>query len=255
VPVALVTGASSGIGRGLALRLAHEGWAVGLLARRREPLDELAAEIRARGGTAEPLVCDVGDRAAVLRAAGECARALGPVDLLVANAGGSENTFANRLDGAEVEQVMRVNFLGAVYSAESVLPAMLARRSGHLVVIGSLAGFGGLPLSAAYCGAKAALMDFFEALRLDLRGSGVDVTVIAPGYVRTPLTDRNLHTMPFRVELEPALDVMMDAIRARRRLVMFPWQLAWPRWIAQILPRAVYDRLASRLRREKRPSP
>ena len=254
-PVAFVTGASSGLGRGLALRLAREGWAVGLAARRRDALESVVAEIGASGGRAAAFPCDVGERASVHEAAARCARTLGPVDLLVANAGVSENTFVRSFDAVAAEAILRVNFLGAIYAVEAVLPAMLERGRGQLVAVGSLVGLGGLPLSAAYSASKAALMDFFEALRVDLAGTGVAVTVIAPGYIRTPLTDRNAHPMPFLMDVDDAVDVMLRAIRSRRRLAMFPWQLAWPRWMAQVLPRGLYDRVMGRLRREKRPAP
>ena len=254
-PVAFVTGASSGLGRGLALRLAREGWAVGLAARRRDALEAVVAKIGTAGGRAAAFPCDVGECASIHEAVARCARALGPVELLVVNAGVSENTVVRSFDAAGVEAILRVNFLGAVYAVEAVLPAMLERGRGHLVAVGSLAGLGGLPLSAAYSASKAALMDFFEALRMDLQDTGVAVTVIAPGYVRTPQTDRNAHPMPFLMDADEAVDLMLRAIRSRRRLAMFPWQLAWPRWIAQVLPRGLYDRVIRRLRREKRPAP
>lgn len=252
MPVALVTGASSGLGRALALRLAADGWSVGLAARRRMEIDAVEAAIRARGGAAVALACDVSDRASVHAAARACADAFGPIELLVANAGVSSNTSAGSLDAVEVERLVRINYLGSVYAVEAVLPAMRARGVGHLVAIGSLAGLGGLPLSAAYAASKAAQMDFFESIRVDLRGSGIAVTVIAPGYVRSPMTDRNRFPMPYMVELDDAIERIVRAIRRRDRLVLFPWQLAWLRWLAQIFPRAVYDAMAARLRRDKR---
>jgi short-subunit dehydrogenase len=211
--------------------------------------------VRARGGTAHAIPCDVADRESVHIAVAACAAALGPIDLLVANAGVSENTHAASLDAREVERLVRVNYLGSVYAVEAVLPDMLARRSGHLVAVGSLAGLGGLPLSAAYSASKAAQMDFFEALRIDLRGKGVAVTVVAPGYVRSPMTDRNRFPMPFMVEQDTAIERIARAIDRRERLAIFPWQLAWIRWVAQIFPRSLYDAIASRLRREKRNDP
>ena len=252
MPVAFVTGASSGLGRGLALRLAADGWAVGLAARRASDLEAVADEIRARGGSALVAPCDVADRDAVHRAVAVCVAGLGPIDLLVANAGVSSNTSAGELDGADVERLVRINYLGSVYAVEAVLPAMLARRAGQLVAVGSMAGLGGLPLSAAYCASKAAQMDFFEALRVDLRRSGVAVTVVAPGYVRSAMTDRNQFPMPYMVELDDAVERIVRAIRRRERMVLFPWQLGWLRWIAQVFPRALYDAMAGRLRREKR---
>lgn len=217
--VALITGASSGLGRGLALRLARDGYGVGLAARRKERLAEVAGEIEAAGGRAAVLPCDVSVRDEVRAAVAECRDALGGVDLLVANAGVSENTFPDRLDALEVERIHRINFFGAVYAVEAVLPSML-----H---------------------------NFLESLRIDLRDTGVDVTVIAPGYVRTPMTDVNEYSMPFLMDLDDAVERMHRAIRRRKRAAHFPGPLAAFAWIAQILPAGLYDWIGSRMRREK----
>jgi len=251
-PVAFITGASSGLGHGMARRLAREGYAVAVTARRLPELEVLAREIRGEGGEAIPLALDVSDRAAVGEAVAACTRELGPVELLVANAGISEQTGARELSAEAVERVMRVNFLGAVYAAEAVLPGMLARDRGQLVAVGSLAGYGGLPLTAAYSASKGALHNFFESLRVDLRGTGVDVTFITPGYVKSPLTDRNAHPMPFLVETDDAVDRMVRAILRRDPLLTFPFPLAAATWLAQILPARLYDRIASGVRREKK---
>jgi short-subunit dehydrogenase len=199
------------------------------------------------------LPCDGSDRLEGKQAVARCQETLGPVDLLVANAGLSVNTRVDAFDVLGVERVIQVNLMGAVYAAESVLPGMLDRGRGHIVAVSSIAGFGGLPMSAAYSASKAGMTNFFESLRIDLRGSGVAVTVIHPGFVRTPMTDHNRHAMPFLMELDPALDLMMDAIRKRKKSVAFPWQLATVAWSARILPRAAYDWMASRVDRRKAP--
>src|SRR3990172_6474290 len=196
--VAFITGASSGLGAGLARRLAtKEGYAVALAARRGDRLESLVGEIRAGGGVASAYACDVRDRGQLCAAVEAAVAELVPVDLLVANAGISVMTVPEALDAAQVENVMATNFFGAVYATEAVLPSMLARGSGHLVAVGSLTGYGGLPRTAAYSASKGALHNFFESLRVDLRGTGVDVTVITPGYVKTELTVKNLHPLPF----------------------------------------------------------
>ena len=251
--VAFITGASSGLGAGLARHLAlRGGYAVALAARRVQRLDSLVQEIRGGGGTAVAYECDVRDRVQV-RTAVEAAEAeLGPVDLMVANAGISGMTLAHALDVAQVENIMSTNFFGAVYATEAVLPSMLARGSGHLVAVGSLTGYGGLPKTAAYSASKGALHNFFESLRVDLRDTGVDVTVVTPGYVRTEMTAKNAHPMPLLVELDDAVALMVDAIAKRRKLLAFPRPLFGAVWFAQVLPSRVYDWLASRIRREKR---
>ncbi len=249
--VALVTGASSGIGRALALALAGDGWAVGLAARSEGALRELEERIRGAGGQAVALVCDVTSRASVHGTVDACRRALGPVDLLVANAGVSGNTRVETLDADRVERVLKVNFLGAVYGVEAVLPEMLERGSGHLVAVSSLTAAGGLPLSAAYGASKAAMSTFFESLRIDLRPRGVAVTVVEPGYVETPLTAKNDHPMPFLMEADEAAKRILGAIRRREPHLAFPLPMAALARLGRVLPRGLYDALASRMRREK----
>jgi short-subunit dehydrogenase len=251
--VAFVTGASSGLGRGLALRLARDGYAVGLTARRKVRLQEAAEEIRAAGGVAGVFPSEVAQRAAVLEAIKRCESELGPVDLLVANAGMSINTRIDVFDSREVERVIRINLLGAVYATEGVLAGMVERGRGQIVAVSSIAGFGGLPMSAAYSASKAGLTNFFESLRIDLRGTGVYVTVITPGFVKTAMTGHNRHAMPFLMELDPALDRMMNAIRKRKKSLAFPWPLAAVAWTARILPRAAYDWVAGKVDRRKSP--
>ncbi|HEX9885971.1 MAG TPA: SDR family NAD(P)-dependent oxidoreductase [Longimicrobiales bacterium] len=250
-PVAFVTGASSGLGRGLALRLARDGYAVGLAARRREVLERLAGEIRAGGGAAAACPCDVSRHDQVREAVAVCVAGLGAVDLLVCCAGVGEVTDARELSVDVVERAMRVNFLGSVHAVAEVLPGMLERGSGHLVGIGSQAGYGGLLKGSAYSASKGALHNFFESVRLDLRGTPVDVTFITPGWVRTPLTDRNLHRMPFLMELDDAVERMARAIRLRKPLLTFPRPLSTLVWIGQVFPARLYDALASRVRRDK----
>lgn len=235
----------------MALRFARDGYSVGLAARREGRLKGVAENIVRAGGRAGVFPCDVGDHAQVLDAVKKCEAELGPVDLLIANAGLSVNTRVEAFDAAEVEKVLRINLLGAIYATEAVLAGMLARKSGQIVAVSSIAGIGGLPLSAAYSASKAGMTNFFESLRIDLRGTGVDVTVIKPGFVKTPMTDHNRHTMPFLMELDPAVEVMAKAIRQRKKSLTFPWPLGAVAGAARFLPRPAYDWIAGRVDRRK----
>ena len=252
VGVAFVTGASSGLGAGLSKRLARAGWAVALAARRKPLLDALAGEIEADGGRALVCPCDVSDRDDVHAAVARTVESLGPVDLLVANAGISERTYVDAFDAELVERIARVNFLGAVYAVEAVLPGMLERDRGQLAAIGSIAGLGPLPKTAAYSASKGALHNFFGSLRIDLRRTGVAVTVVSPGYVRTAITARNPHPMPFLMDLDDAVDRIYGAIVRRRAAVAFPAPLAAFAWAGRLLPARWYDALAARVRRDRR---
>lgn len=242
-PVAFVTGASSGIGRAVAVRLAQEGYAVGLAARREERLGEVAADIDDYHGAASVHRCDVSDPGQVVAAVAACRVALGPIDLVVANAGIGARTWAADLDAGQVERVMAVNFMGAVHVVECVLPEMLRRGSGHLVAVASLAGLNGIPGRAAYSASKAAMIAFFESLRPELRRAGVATTVVNPGFVRTEMTAADDQPRPFIMEVDAAADRIVQAVLAKRSSVAFPWQLAPATMLARALPRRWYDRL------------
>lgn len=253
--VTLVTGASSGIGRSLARRLAARGAAVAVLARREELLASLVDEIESDGGRSLAVVCDVTDRRAMHEAVTRVESALGPVDRLVANAGGGDETHVERFDAAEVEAIVRLNLLGVAYGVEAVLPGMLERRAGHLVVVSSLAAYRGLPRGAAYSAAKAGVTNLMEGLRIELRPRGVDVSVLLPGFVRTRTgTRKPKKSKPFRLELEVATARMERAILARRPRDAFPWPLALAAGLGRMLPAPLYDRLFSAAAQRLRPA-
>lgn len=240
-PVCFITGASSGLGRGLALRMSEEGYAMGISARRVDRLESLAREIRARGGKVAVCPADVADREGLSEAIRKCEAELGPVELLIANAGVSTYAHPEELDAREVERIMRINFLGAVTATEGVLKGMLARGRGQIAVVSSLASFQGLLLHGSYCASKAAMNGFFESLRLDLAGKGIAVTIITPGFVKTEMTAHNRYPMPFLMDLDPALDTMVQGIRKRKRLVRFPRPLSTVTWWFRVLPRGLFD--------------
>jgi len=223
---AVVTGASSGIGRALAKRLAAEGCRVGLTARRRDELESLAGEITAAGGTAAFAVANVADRQQTIEAIRELAERLGPVDLLIANAGVGAPTLLDPVNVADVEKQFRVNVLGVVYSIEAVLPDMLRRRRGHLAAVSSLGAYKGLPGESAYCASKAAVNVYLEGLRIHLRDKGVAVTALCPGFVKTAMTDVNEFKMPWLLTADEAARRIMRALRRRPAVYNFPWQMA-----------------------------
>ena len=244
--VVLITGASSGIGRGLAIELAKRGAAVGLLARRAEELAEIVKEIEATGGRAIALPADVTDVDAVSKAADQLRAEFGPIEVLIANAGIGGSKSAAQLSAVDVTKIINVNVVGVVNSATTVIPEMVARRQGQIVFISSLAAYRGLPKSAAYCASKAAVSAFAESLRVDLRGSGVEVTIIHPGFIKTPLTAGRQAQMPWLMELDDAVKKMVKAIEARKKSYAFPWQLATIVRVSMLLPIPLYDRVIAR---------
>jgi short-subunit dehydrogenase len=223
--VAVITGASSGIGLALARTLASEGCKVGLVARRRERLADLDAQIEKSGGTAAVAVADVAERSQAVAAIHDLAARLGPVDLLIANAGVGAPTTVEPFNVGDIEKQFRVNVLGVVYSLEAVLPQMLQRRRGHVAAISSLAAYKGLPGESAYTSSKAAVNVFMEGLRVQLRSKGIAVTTICPGFIKTPMTEVNEFKMPWLLTAEEAARRIVRALKRKRKVYNFPWQM------------------------------
>jgi short-subunit dehydrogenase len=234
--IAIVTGASSGIGRALAKVLAADGCKVGLVARRRDQLESLAAEIAAAGGTAAVGVADVSDREQTLAAIAELSARLGPVDLLIANAGVGAPTLLNPFNVADVEKMFRVNVFGVVYALEAVLPDMLKRGRGHVAAVSSLAAYKGLPGESGYSSSKAAVNNYMEGLRIQLRNRGIAVTTICPGFVKTPMTEVNDFKMPWLLEADDAARRIVRALKRKKKIFNFPWQLSLLMKATALLP-------------------
>jgi len=242
--IAMITGASSGIGRGLAVEIARRGAKVGLVARRSDVIDEVVREIQAAGGKALALPADVQSDGSMRAAADKLRAGLGPIDVLIANAGIGPTRDAANFSAEEVSEVINVNVIGASNSVAAVIPEMVARGSGQLVAISSLAAYRGLPRSAAYCASKAAVSAFFESLRLDLAPRGIDVTIIHPGFIKTPLTTGREANMPFLMELDDAVGKIVRAVEKRQKRYSFPWQLATIVRAGMLMPIWMYDKIS-----------
>ncbi len=239
--VTFITGASSGIGRSVAKRLAAEGDLVAVVARRKILLDSLVTEIEHVGGKALAIQCDVTITADVIAAVKQVENTLGPIDRLVANVGGGKRTFVDTFQTSHISEVMTLNLVATSNCIEAVLPGMLDRGAGHIVATGSLASYRGLPGAAGYSAAKAAITNMMESLRIDLRPRGIDVTLLLPGFIRTnPLSKKK---RPFEMELEDATSRIVRAIKLRKGRHAFPAPLAILVGIGRLLPSGLYDRL------------
>ncbi len=225
---ALVTGASSGIGRLLALRFARAGARVALVSRRADLLAALAADIRGHGGEALVLPCDVADRGQVFAAAQRALDQFGGIDLLVNNAGYGHHRRFLDWDLDDMERMMRVNYLGALYWTKALLPPMVERRRGWIVFVASVGGKLGVPEESAYAASKFAMVGLAEALSLEVEDSGVHVLTVCPGTIRTDFFDEEaLARMPpvsrrMMVEPETLVDAIIKALAKGKHEITFP---------------------------------
>ena len=246
-----LTGASSGLGEAIARHYAGNGATVGLFARRPEELARLAAALAP--ATVATYPGDVRDAQALANAAADFIARYGAPDVVIANAGVSRGTLTDEPEDIPAfRAVFETNVLGMVHTFAPFMAAVRAARSGALVGIASVAGFRGLPGSGAYSGSKAAVIAYLESLRVELRGSGVSVVTICPGFVRTPMTDKNPYPMPFLLAPEKAASLIAQAIERRRRFYVLPWQMALLGRVLRCAPRALYDRVLANRKRKPR---
>ncbi len=245
--VVFITGASSGIGSELARELAKHGAILGLLARRIDELETLKNECEKLGAKARTFAVDVTDKNALHQAAQQLRDEFGKIDILIANAGiGGNAVHASKLEAEKFAQVVNINLIGAANSVTAVLPQMYERKRGSLVAISSLAAYGGLPKSASYNASKAGMSAFFESLRIDLMESGVDVTIVHPGFIKTPLTAGRDAKMPFLMELNDAVQIIIRGIEQKKKNIAFPFPLAQLVRLARFFPLSLYDYIIKR---------
>ena len=234
MPRAIITGASSGIGAAMAREFSRRGYALALLARRAELLDQLAGELP----DTVAIPCDVTDSAAVH----DAVKRAGPIDVAIANAGVGITGYASKIiDEAEV--MMRVNYFGMIYLFGAVVPAMIERGAGRFAGIASIAGLRGLPSASGYSASKAAMQAFLESARGELAPLGIRVTTVNPGFIATAMTEKNTFRMPFLMQADAAARIIVDGIERGARIVEFPRPMSMAMRFARLLPSAVYDRV------------
>lgn len=242
----LVTGATSGIGQALAQRYARPGRTLILQGRDAGRLEAVAAECTARGATAIPFAADLLalDRYTAGLAAIASER---PIDLAIVNAGISSADRGAGESWKDIERVIDVNIRAAMATAATVVPAMRARGRGQIAFVSSLAAWHGLPLTPAYCASKAALKAYAEALRPSLAAHGIAVSVVLPGFVKTPMSDAFPGTKPFMISAEEAAARIERGLAANRARIAFPQPLAFGAWLLAVLPAPLSQRLVRRL--------
>lgn len=241
-----ITGASSGIGAALAKYYAAQGAVLGLVGRDHARLTALGLEGRCYS-------LDVRDSEALRLAAEDFIAHFGVPDIVIANAGVSCGTLTELAeDISAFKAVMDINVLGMMHTFHPFIKAMKSAGQGQLVGIASVAGLRGLPGASAYSASKAAAISYLESLRVELQDSGIDVTTICPGYIRTPMTDVNKYRMPFLMEVDKAAHVIAMIIQRKQRFAIFPWQMSLIGRLMRLLPARLWDWVMKRAPRKPR---
>ncbi|HEV7210994.1 MAG TPA: SDR family NAD(P)-dependent oxidoreductase [Blastococcus sp.] len=238
-----ITGASSGIGAALARELADRGASVAISARNEEKLRAVA------GDRMYVVPVDVTDRAATVAAGAAVREALGGLDVAVLNAGTWSRFHVEQWDSQAFADHLQTNLMGTVHALEAVVPTMLAEGRGRIVGTASVAGYRGMPGSEAYGATKAALLNLFEALRGSLAPRGVVVQTVSPGFVRTPMTDRNTFPMPFLISAEAAATAIADGIGKDKAEVVFPFPMMLTMKAARLVPTRAWTAMTAVLAR------
>jgi NAD(P)-dependent dehydrogenase (short-subunit alcohol dehydrogenase family) len=243
--VVWITGAGKGIGRALAHRYAADGWTVAASARTEGDL--LALQDDCASGTIRAFPLDITDSAAVDAAVTRIEEELGPIDLAILNAGNHRPLNANDFDIDVFRTLVETNLMGTVNCLAPLVPRLIERESGHIAVVASLAGYRGLPTAAAYGATKAGVINMCESLRPDLAQYNVRLSLINPGFVRTPLTDQNDFPMPFLISAEKAAEYVMQGLRRNAFETAFPWRFAVMMKALKILPDRLFFALTRRM--------
>ncbi len=248
-----ITGASSGIGQALALRFHRAGYRLALVARRVHEIETWAAAQQLPADSYSIYSADVSDTASIVAAAQDCLVRQGLPDVVIANAGISVGVdTAVRSDLEVIQRTFATNNIGMAATFHPFIDAMVARGSGTLVGIGSVAGIRGLPGHGAYCASKAAVISYCESLRGELRPLGVRVVTVCPGYVDTPLTQRNRYSMPFLMQPEDFAEQAYRTIRAGVSYRVIPWQMGVVAKLLRLLPNPLFDRVLAGRPRKRR---
>jgi short-subunit dehydrogenase len=248
-----ITGASSGIGQALALTYYQAGYKLALVARRVSEIESWASQHKISSDNHKIYSANVADIDSIVAAGKACIAAQGLPDVVIANAGisvGVDSSIREDLD--QLAQTFATNNIGLAATFHPFIDGMLQRKSGKLVGIGSVAGIRGMPGHGAYCGSKAAVINYCESLRGELRDSGVQVVTICPGYIKTPMTEKNSYPMPFLMEVDDFAKQSFAKIEAGSSYNVIPWQMGVVAKLLRVLPNALFDKaLAGRGRKAR----
>ena len=244
--VVVLTGASSGIGYHLAKLLPKENCFLALIARRKNILSELVNEICNQNNRVKAYQCDVGKLDEVQSTFEQIKKDFGRIDIAILNAGISSRTDIADYSSAQAKEIFDINTLGIVNCVEQVLPNFIQRKDGMIVGVSSLAESRGFPKSGFYNASKSAASLLLESLRIELKPYKIKVITVKPGFVRTPLTDKNKFHMPFLMDAEKAVNIIISGIKKEKKIIQFPLPTVIGAKLFKIMPNWLFDRIMSK---------
>lgn len=240
----IITGASSGLGTALAMEYAKTGNILHLQGRNAGRLNKISESCRVRGATVYPQIIDVVDAISMQNWI-QFADSIAPLDLLIANAGISAGTGGNGESSEQIRKIFATNIDGVINSVQPIIPLMQKRKSGQIAIMSSLAGIRALPGSPAYSASKACIRYYGESIRSNLLKCGISVSVICPGYIKTPMTEVNNFYMPFIMSAEKAAKIISQRLARGQGRIAFPLALYLPLWFLSCLSPRITDPLFS----------
>jgi short-subunit dehydrogenase len=246
--VVLITGASTGIGKAIAVKLLEKNCKLVLAARRTELIEEYLRQSPTTNHQSLIVKCDVTNKEEVVSAYKQIKEKFGKVDIAILNAGAGHRVTVENYDSRFAEETFGTNIFGIVYWVEQLLPDFVKRKDGIIVGVSSLADNRGFSGSGFYCASKAAATIYLEGLRVEVKRYGIKVITVRPGFVKTPMTEKNEFKMPLLMNAEKAAGIIIDGIKKERRIIQFPWQMVLLTRLIGMMPNSLYEWLAGKVK-------
>lgn len=244
--VVVLTGASSGIGYSLAKLLPKENCYIALISRRKNLLDNLINELKSDAVQVNPYQCDVGKIDEVKLTFDRIKNDFGKIDIAILNAGVSSRSDISKYSSADAKTIFEINTLGIVNCVEQLLPDFIERKNGMIVGVTSLAESRGFPRSGFYNASKSAASLLLESLRIELNPYGIKVITVKPGFIKTPMTDKNEFYMPFLMNVDKASKIILEGIKKEKKIIQFPLPIVIGAKILKVMPNWLFDFLMAK---------